>query len=935
MITIIESSGFFGLENLNGYKKVELLKKYNNDDQVTFWITYVSEPLSFSFDKLYVSNGINIQLNAESTAEQSAHIIRAIELGGSDAHIKIAQIQVDELIITVDKDFTLDESIKETNVPKLTFKGSNKITDDSQILNEKVVPLDGPSLEYTGKEDYKILILIYHGKETIKKKKETDPAIIIEQLLISLNENLTINEFIDADVSGIYLYGKQSEMFSLTISTPESIYLPLRTIEHATIHSEGKIDLEEEFLVHVSELVDLSIFSGKGKDGQNLKIIYQIVKQKIAYACLFTNDVEFKAPFLEYPEKGFITNNFDQVTIHNAHLKGLTYLGNTNLLYADSNCQVDAIVYQGTGKLFDINNVEQNPVYFNVTKQDSMYDFQPMKANVTDFNDFSFLSLDDKLSLKNFDSDEGSSYKSLYDIYADSIIIDEKVNVQFNCNLLLKNSFTVPESSSIVDSTESGVIVLISQNSVILNRLASEYSIKYNMIQLSTHYDLINNSKIIIDDHLCSQNDELNTFRFDFGINDRTNLNLNIVSISASRGVNIQFEAKTILISENTINIDKKTLIPNPQFSAVLELQMGELVENGDVYIKKSVINLITVPAGKYSKLYLDGNIKFTTSNNKNDFIISDLLFLKGTFLKSDDVNFDTYNLILNLNEKHESFPKFTVHNTIYTNMISTFSLIEKIESSKIVFTGLNANQEIAIKGKSIVIRKDDNNYELNTMQFSKIILYIPHSQSMTLSDENSNVVNLKVETSNEKPRVLDFNVITDNDYSQEKSIQSLLKFVIDSSISSKKPEFDGQFGYAFDNGLVGKVIYKEGSDGNEVEQSPEYFPIKMVEVEPFAVKDEIKDETEMESLSSSANIDESDSSDSSVNYIETDVFVSSENDDNNENDNNKKGGLSLGAKIGIGLGAAAAVVGLGTGIGIPVKRHLEGKSDSSSEDSI
>lgn len=172
MITIIESSGFFGLENLNGYKKVELLKKYNNDDQVTFWITYVSEPLSFSFDKLYVSNGINIQLNAESTAEQSAHIIRAIELGGSDAHIKIAQIQVDELIITVDKDFTLDESIKETNVPKLTFKGSNKITDDSQILNEKVVTLDGPSLEYTGKEDYKILILIYHGKETIKKRKK-------------------------------------------------------------------------------------------------------------------------------------------------------------------------------------------------------------------------------------------------------------------------------------------------------------------------------------------------------------------------------------------------------------------------------------------------------------------------------------------------------------------------------------------------------------------------------------------------------------------------------------------------------------------------------------------------------------------------------------------------------------------------------------------
>ena len=31
VITIIESSGFFGLENLNGYKKVELLKKYNND----------------------------------------------------------------------------------------------------------------------------------------------------------------------------------------------------------------------------------------------------------------------------------------------------------------------------------------------------------------------------------------------------------------------------------------------------------------------------------------------------------------------------------------------------------------------------------------------------------------------------------------------------------------------------------------------------------------------------------------------------------------------------------------------------------------------------------------------------------------------------------------------------------------------------------------
>ena len=227
----------------------------------------------------------------------------------------------------------------------------------------------------------------------------------------------------------------------------------------------------------------LPILSGKTNQNKPLKVLYQIID--MPYACIFSEDIsdtKFANGFLDYYAKTIVTNGIKNVTIPSSHFKGLTDINNINLICSDSNCKIDAIVDPKSGKLLNNEGIELNPEFFTVLYQDDNFIFNPMKNNVTEFNDFSNYPLT-SIKLKKYSkNDQKTFYKLDFDVHFDSIEIDDNIDIQFDCNLMIDNPIKIPSTSSIIDSPKSGALIMINDDSIVFDKIAQTYQRKTNKI---------------------------------------------------------------------------------------------------------------------------------------------------------------------------------------------------------------------------------------------------------------------------------------------------------------------------------------------------------------------------------------------------------------------------------------------------------------------
>lgn len=836
-VVLLQHNSYPGLENLFSFPNVLIAKLYSEDDEATLYIDAQTQLTGqyYMMNHIVVLDGI--KLNIENRA--SIYLtINLLELRETLAIVNIQKIEATQLYIFVDKDMVINDFLDQYKSSSIFFEGNGAVTiyDKYQILHQKKVFLIETNLEYTGKDNYGIDRLTYTGVEKVKKTYPDDPLMEISMVFLKINSNLTLSEFIEADVTNLFIESVDvnSKIFTLTIDPQSPIYLPISTIFNTRINSDRKIKYDEGRSFSTNILVDISCFSGKTKDDTRLSTFYQIYSQeKKAYAYIFRHDdikIELNNAFLQYPFKGFVTSHTD-IAIQSTHLEGITELNDLNLLCSDSNCQMDAfLVTGGTGRLLNKNSAEIKAEYFEVQKQGNKIIYQPMKANVTDYNEILYLYSTDEIELKHFENDEKdkTNYKLLYDIFANTLTIGDNINITFDCNLHLKNDLIVPQNSNIVDSKESGIKVISSSDSITLDKISSSYSKQFNKIYF--YYDNLINKKLVVNG-LGSQTDKLNTLCIMFLGKSNVIENLFLEKIEACKGVHIEFYIENVYVEENTIKVDKDTLSINPSFSSKDIIEFGTYTdENSEMFYFTTKRRKTQIFNSQFSKLYLEGN--FVLPNIK----VSKTLYIKGCIYYSDNSVINTHDLIIDITDTALTTPKFNVDNAIFTSRIDDFTLISNIHSPKIVISGIDSNQNITIKENLIKLNKNNEYYTLDTTNHDKVILYIPHSEvSSTLLNEQGNNVELNVEDTKQKNRAIDFNIITNND--SDSSKESILRFKISDTISQEKPEFIGTFGYAFDSALNGRVVYKEGESGQEKDEAPDYFPIKMVEIEPFDVE--------------------------------------------------------------------------------------------------
>lgn len=330
-------------------------------------------------------------------------------------------------------------------------------------------------------------------------------------------------------------------------------------------------------------------------------------------------------------------------------------------------------------------------------------------------------------------------------------------------------------------------------------------------------------NEFIITDDLGSKTGDFNILNFFLHLEQDV---LYLSKISACKGVHLDFHIDQVYIKENTINIDKKTFSLNPKFTFSYILMMGdENREDADFYLYVTKRFPKTIHNRKLSKLYLCGNFSL------DEITATKTLFINGFMLNSGVIN--THNLFIDITNSADKLAQFNIANAIYTTRIDDFSVISAIKSPKIVISGIDSNQNILIQNKIITLNKNDQSYKIDTKNHDKVILYLPHSEiSSKFLAEQGNTIGLKVGDSKEKHRVIDFNIISNSEEVSNKD--SLLRFTLDNSISGGNAIFDGEFGYAFDNGLNGNVVYKEGETGEDKKEKPNYFPISLVNIEPF-----------------------------------------------------------------------------------------------------
>ena len=922
-IVVMEADSYSGLENLDRYVNVLVEKSYTDDKNVTFDTSTSQKILSVRIGTFEVSDEININLNISSTCLKNP-IIYCLSLHGT-AHAYLTGISEDELHIIVNNDLVLDDYL--LAYQKAIFfigSGNVKIIDNNQILNNKFIILNGTNLEYAGSPDYQITQVNYLCKETVKRANEKDPKVNIKYVTMLLFQDSQITEFFDADVEQLNIQSYNNAN-KLTVNPSSTVYLPIHQVRDTVIESSNKIDFDEDRVIDTNARIQASCFSGKTKEGKELKIIYQNIFNSLVIGSLLSEDltdIEFDPAFLKYQYK-LIESSYNKVKIPPSYFEGLTMLSNVDLECADSTCHMDCLSGNGKGKLYDNNSVEIKPDYFNITiNTPTSISFDPTKPDVTNFNYVPFVNPNLQIELKNFSGAEKTLYKFTYDIYAYSITLNENIDVQFNCNLHLSQHLTVPDKSSLNDSPESGVAVIYGVNSIQLEPITSTYSKKFNEI-IVLDSDLYQQKHLIIKD-LGSKSDEFNLITFAFpneDTEDTTNVfQVDFYKITSCENVRVDFQCLVVNANENSIHIDKKTLDYNPKFTSFHTLTMGNSNSNNpDCFVYGRYEMDLKVDS--FTNLYIDGNVKIKQSNLKDELKVSKTLFVKGMILTKDSSKVSVRNMIFHPIGDATLLPSITISNALFTASVENFSTIEKIKSPKLIISSIDPDQDITIQNQKLTLMKNNTPYQIDTSSHNKIILYLFHldveTKGLLLAKGEGNKVNIKVEGSEDSHKVVDFNILPSDE--NKLNAPSKLKFVIHESISKGNPKFDGSFGFAFDQNLIGDVVYKEGENGNELKEMPSYFPANQVKAEPFVdvePEPEPDDESSDESLSQTVESQEMQTTDlSDAETVEQPSEITSESttdkkpDDHPSEKPSGKKKLSGGAIAGIVIGCVVAAV--------------------------
>ena len=159
----------------------------------------------------------------------------------------------------------------------------------------------------------------------IKKINEDGQLVGIHFLQLGIIDQITIYEFIDADVTYFYIHANSPTI--LTINSPSPIYFPISSIENVIIVSNGKIIYDEGGAFSTNMPIDISCFSGTTKDGSKLNVFYEILSST-AFAMIFRRGdtkINFDPAFLQFPFK-FFESNSDSIVVQSTHFEGLTGL---------------------------------------------------------------------------------------------------------------------------------------------------------------------------------------------------------------------------------------------------------------------------------------------------------------------------------------------------------------------------------------------------------------------------------------------------------------------------------------------------------------------------------------------------------------------------------------------------------------------------------
>lgn len=904
-IIVMEAETYSGLENLDGYFNVLIKKGYNEDKNVTFDTSTAPMIFSVRIDVLEVSEKIDIVLNV-SSPYLSDPFINHLSLHGT-SHAYLAGISENYLQFIVDNDLILDNFLVSYQKP-IFFIGSGnvKIIDKNQILNNKIIFLNGTDLEYSGSSDYKISQLFYLCKETVKRTDVKDPKVHIEIVQLLLFDDSQMTEFFDADVDKLNIKSI-GDIRKLVINSLSTIFLPIYNVDNTMIESAKKIDIDDRKLFSTNLKIPITCFSGKTNEGKDLKIIYQNINQNIV-GFIFSEDLtdcEFDPAFLQYQYKK-IESIHNKVKISPSYFEGLTELTNVNLECSDLTCHMDCLSGNGSGKLLDDNSNEIKPDYFIITNiANTTLSFEPMNNDVTQFNYIPIINTSISIEFKNYSGTEKAFYKFTYDIYAFSIIFDENVDVQFDCNLHLSQQLTVPEKSSLNNSLESGISICYGLTSIELKPISSTYSKKFNKITILDS-SLYQNKHLIVND-LGSDSDEFNLITFIFP-NENTEdyenpFKLSLFKISSCENLIIDFQSLLVEITENSIHIDKKTLDYNPKFTCLNRLMLGDINSiNPDLFV--FVRHQTRLQALSFSNLYLDGNFeiqKYSTDELK----VSKTLFVKGMIITKDKSKVSARNMIFNPEGNSTLIPIITISKALYTSSIENFSTIAEIKSPKLIISNIDQDQDITIQNQQITLMKNNTPYKIDTTFHNKVILYIFNldiEKKEFLSKGEGNKVNLKVEGSENSHKVIDFDILSSD--KNKLNAPSKIQFVLHESISKGNPKFNGSFGYAFDENLLGEVVYKDGENGNEFTEIPSYFPMSQVKFEPF-----VDVEPEPDDESHSQEIQTEDLSSEQPSEIKSDETSDITTDDHPSEKPSGKKKLSGGAIAGIVIACVVAAV--------------------------
>lgn len=827
-IFLKESGKYQGFEYLQSYPQVIIERNYSDVTPSIIEVKHMQRDTILQ--QIEVRNELDLELKSINLL---VHINIETLIFSSSENVLLTGVTATTILITIANDYIIHDNFLSYDQASIVFSGKHKIIDQHQVLNGKLIYLEDTNLEYTGKDGYYYKILAYNGVSKIEKSNDNEPNVIIDNLKMTLTDSITLHSFIDADITKMYI--KSASVTTLTIDTESTIFLPLFKVINVVIKSQRKIDIREGQIIISNGYIDLNCFSSQTIDKLPLKVIYQIINS-VPIACLFSEDIseiQFNKAFELHPFKLIhSSNNIQAVKIPPTHFNGITVL-ETNLTCADSNCKIDSL-YSNEFALSDHNGNIITPEFFFVEGDvDDKLIYTPTQNNVMNFS-YYYSNISPNLEFRKFPgNDQTTFYQVDYDINVNSLKIGDGISVVFQCNVILKKPLEISRSV-ISDSEKAGALIIKKEDSLIIdqicatnsqrNTFSSAYQRKNNKVFLNS--EDVSNKSIVIN-NLASENGELNILNLffeDIKRVDRTK-SLNIKRITSCKGVNLVFQAYSVNVSENTVQIDRTTLLPNPLFAAVGYFAMG--TPTSSYYIHSDYFYLI-LTSTKYSNLYIHGVPRFDLQPNDPDTIeISDVLYINGYF-SQPNLKFVTNKLMADFTYETNP-PNIEIKSELVSGNVDKFGLYKNMLSPKLIFTNIDSNQNLLINGELIHLTKNGDNHKVNISKYETVILYLSHNQysGTTLANDQGNIVRLDANDETKVHRTVDFYVISDDEKDISNPKSSLLKFILSENV--KNQTFDGKFGYAFDKGLKEKVTFQEGETGEETDKIPDYFPIEKI----------------------------------------------------------------------------------------------------------